>query len=85
MNSPATIEAPSWADFAAAVSGEWEGVTATFDRDGEAQPLPEYYVPQVNEGSRDPSITSIFPPPLPSKRALHKPPCQPSPQHAGVP
>jgi len=36
-----------WDAFAAAVSGEWDGIIATFDRDGEAQQLPEYYVPQV--------------------------------------
>lgn len=43
----AAAAAGVWASFAAAVSGEWDGVTVTFDRDGEAQELPEYYVPQV--------------------------------------
>ena len=38
-----------WASFAAAVSGEWDGITVTFDRDGEPQELPEYYVPQVSK------------------------------------
>jgi hypothetical protein len=37
----------NWDSFSATVSGEWDGVTVTFDRDGEAQQLPEYYVPQA--------------------------------------
>lgn len=39
--------ADTWAAFGAAVSGEWEGVTASFDPDGNPIQLPEYYVPQV--------------------------------------
>jgi len=48
--TPAAIPATAnttWDSFSAAVSGEWDGVTVTFDRDGEAQQLPEYYVPQA--------------------------------------
>lgn len=41
------LETSQWEAFAAAVSGEWDGVTVTFDRDGEAQELPEYYVPEA--------------------------------------
>ncbi|PRW18378.1 hypothetical protein C2E21_9304 [Chlorella sorokiniana] len=39
--------ADTWAAFAAAVSGEWEGVTASFGPDGSPVQLPEYYVPQA--------------------------------------
>jgi hypothetical protein len=38
---------PLWTSFAAAVSGEWEGISATFSNSGQPLPLPEYYVPQV--------------------------------------
>ncbi|KAL4458080.1 hypothetical protein ABPG75_012945 [Micractinium tetrahymenae] len=45
------VEAPDaaaiWEAFAASVSGEWEGVTASFNPDGSPIPLPEYYVPQA--------------------------------------
>ncbi|KAH7618930.1 hypothetical protein NADE_005778 [Nannochloris sp. 'desiccata'] len=44
--TPATANS-NWDSFSAAASGEWDGVTVTFDRDGEAQQLPEYYVPQA--------------------------------------
>jgi hypothetical protein len=47
---PATATADNntnWGTFANAASGEWDGVNVTFDRDGEAQQLPEYYVPQA--------------------------------------
>lgn len=37
-----------WISFAASVSGEWEGITASFNSDGTAIPLPEYYVPQAS-------------------------------------
>ncbi|KAK9823574.1 hypothetical protein WJX72_003936 [[Myrmecia] bisecta] len=37
----------TWQQFADAVSGEWEGVTGTFDAHGQPQQLPEYYVPQA--------------------------------------
>lgn len=45
----AAADAPAdvWASFADSVSGEYEGVTATFNPDGNPEPLPEYYVPQV--------------------------------------
>ena len=49
--------ADTWAAFAAAVSGEWEGVTASFGPDGSPIQLPEYYVPQVRwvlQGCRQP-------------------------------
>jgi hypothetical protein len=36
-----------WVSFVDNVSGEYEGVTATFNPDGGPVPLPEYYVPQV--------------------------------------
>eukprot|EP00890_Picochlorum_soloecismus_P001499 jgi/Picsp_1/234/NSC_00233-R1_protein len=36
-----------WAKFAHQVSGEWDGVSATFDVDGTPRELPEYYVPQA--------------------------------------
>ena len=53
----ATTAAPppadTWAAFAAAVSGEWEGVTASFGPDGSPIQLPEYYVPQVRRLHRD--------------------------------
>ena len=44
------IGSPSWQQFAAAVTGEWEGVTVTFNPagdDGAAEPqeLPSRYVP----------------------------------------
>ena len=37
----------TWTSFSEAASGEWDGVNVTFDRDGEAQQLPEYYVPEA--------------------------------------
>ena len=40
-----TTAAPAegrWASFAAAVAGEWEGISASFDYDGDAKQLPEY-------------------------------------------
>ena len=37
-----------WESFAQAASGEWDGVSITVDKDGEIQPLPEYYVPQAS-------------------------------------
>lgn len=43
----AHIAQSNWTRFAESVSGEWDGVTATFDRDGEPQELPSYYVPEV--------------------------------------
>ena len=36
-----------WSKFANHVSGEWDGVSATFDIDGTPRELPEYYVPQA--------------------------------------
>ena len=36
-----------WSKFAHHVSGEWDGVSATFDVDGTPRELPEYYVPQA--------------------------------------
>lgn len=47
--TPAAVEAPAgtdaWQSFAEHVSGEWEGITATFSPAGQPQPLPEHYVP----------------------------------------
>mmetsp|Transcript_97 Transcript_97/g.213 ORF Transcript_97/g.213 Transcript_97/m.213 type:complete len:390 (-) Transcript_97:26-1195(-) len=37
----------SWETFAEQVSGEWDGVSVTFDPEGCARELPEYYVPQA--------------------------------------
>lgn len=37
----------SWEKFADQVSGEWDGVSVTFDPEGCARELPEYYVPQA--------------------------------------
>ena len=37
----------AWKSFTDRVVGEWDGVCATFDADGEARELPEYYVPQA--------------------------------------
>eukprot|EP00889_Picochlorum_renovo_P000492 jgi/Picre1/27522/NNA_000489.t1 len=37
----------SWEAFAEQVSGEWDGVSVTFDPEGCARELPEYYVPQA--------------------------------------
>lgn len=37
----------SWEKFAEQVSGEWDGVSVTFDPQGCARELPEYYVPQA--------------------------------------
>lgn len=39
--------ASAWKSFTDRVVGEWDGVCATFDADGEARELPEYYVPQA--------------------------------------
>jgi hypothetical protein len=36
-----------WPAFAEAASGEWDGVTATFQAEGAPRQLPEYYVPQA--------------------------------------
>ena len=64
---PAAADAPKvWDSFAAAVSGEWEGVTASFGPDGEPQQLPEYYVPEV--GSAPPWPAACAAPPLPLPR-----------------
>lgn len=40
-----------WQGFTDSVSGEWEGVTASFNPDGSPIPLPEYYVPQARGGT----------------------------------
>lgn len=49
--TPTVEEAPNaaaiWQGFSDSVSGEWEGVTASFNPDGSPIPLPEYYVPQA--------------------------------------
>lgn len=37
----------AWNSFSKNVSGEWEGVTASFSPSGEVQLLPEHYVPQA--------------------------------------
>lgn len=37
----------AWKSFTDRVVGEWDGVCATFDTNGEARELPEYYVPQA--------------------------------------
>ena len=46
---PSSLGSPLWEQFAAAVSGEWAGITVTFSpgEDGVAQPqeLPSRYVP----------------------------------------
>lgn len=54
MRSPVSLAASSqvtdidaWKSFTDRVVGEWDGVCATFDADGEARELPEYYVPQA--------------------------------------
>lgn len=48
---PSSLGSPLWQQFAAAASGEWEGVTVTFSpgEDGvaEAQELPSRYVPSA--------------------------------------
>jgi hypothetical protein len=44
---PATPDAETAAAFARAVTGEWEGVTATFSPSGDALDLPDRYVPQA--------------------------------------
>lgn len=36
-----------WQSFSKSASGEWDGVSASFDRDGQPQQLPEYYVPEA--------------------------------------
>lgn len=42
------VQDPSeWQSFAKSASGEWDGVSASFDRDGEPQQLPDYYVPEA--------------------------------------
>lgn len=50
--SPAADTNATWQSFAAAVTGEWDAITVTFDRDGGAQELPEYYVPAVGFNNR---------------------------------
>lgn len=42
-----SFESEEWCAFGECVSGEWDGVSATFDADGQARELPEYYVPQA--------------------------------------
>lgn len=42
-----TTTSPAWQSFTDRVVGEWDGVCATFDVDGEPRELPEYYVPQA--------------------------------------
>eukprot|EP00877_Chromochloris_zofingiensis_P003184 jgi/Chrzof1/12867/Cz07g10080.t1 len=37
----------TWEQFALKVSGEWEGVTASFSPEGQPLQLPEYYVPEA--------------------------------------
>ncbi len=39
--------AAAWRSFTQRFSGEWEGATATFDAQGEPQPLDPHYVPQA--------------------------------------
>ena len=41
------IGSPAWQDFTENASGEWEGITATFNVDGEPVELPHLYVPQA--------------------------------------
>lgn len=43
--SQAEPQTAQWEQFAANVSGEWEGVTVSFDADGTPQQLPERFVP----------------------------------------
>uniref|UniRef100_A0A7S0WYN7 Uncharacterized protein n=1 Tax=Chlamydomonas leiostraca TaxID=1034604 RepID=A0A7S0WYN7_9CHLO len=38
---------PAWPEFCRSASGEWEGVSCTFNGSGEAQPLPSNYVPDA--------------------------------------
>ena len=45
--SSQNTEVDTWQRFTDRVVGEWDGVCATFDADGEARELPEYYVPQA--------------------------------------
>ncbi len=45
--SPQITDIDAWESFKDRVVGEWDGVCATFDADGEARELPEYYVPQA--------------------------------------
>lgn len=42
-----TTKGASWSAFSEAASGEWDGVTASFDVDGKPKQLPEYYVPEA--------------------------------------
>jgi len=49
---PASLQSTStesdvWRSFAEAVSGEWDGISVSFDAKGEAQELPPYYVPDA--------------------------------------
>ena len=45
--APPSYESIEWQRFGQTVSGEWDGVSATFDADGQPRQLPEYYVPQA--------------------------------------
>jgi hypothetical protein len=45
--APPSFESAEWKQFGQSVSGEWDGVSATFDADGQPRQLPEYYVPQA--------------------------------------
>lgn len=40
-----SLESAAWASFVEAVSGEWDGVAASFNTQGEPLELPPYYVP----------------------------------------
>lgn len=44
---PSACSTQEWELFTEQVVGEWDGVCATFDVDGEPRELPEYYVPQA--------------------------------------
>lgn len=45
--APPSFESMEWKQFGERMSGEWDGVSVTFDADGQPRQLPEYYVPQA--------------------------------------
>lgn len=45
--APPSFASIEWEGFSQRMSGEWDGVSATFDADGTPRELPEYYVPQA--------------------------------------
>ena len=41
------LGAPTWSEFAAAASGEWSGISATYNAHFEPQEIPYQYVPDA--------------------------------------